>query len=295
MKMVRKAAIGSLLPDSYSSSGWSLPRKLTLRAPQNREHGGRVGRRDDRAEQQAPLEGGLFRETEVFRKVQEPCREESEREQPDEKRGQQHAEARQHAAVTDHAFDRLPGGVVTAGVEDERHGDAADDIGGGRVVEGDDPEEIGSRQHADAEKDEEHGDVEAAGNLARTGAGQDQHGKHGQVAGKVGHNIIHRLSAPICGYGNIAGIENLITLLPGRAIFKMIFRQKRRFLRGGAGCPENRTAGERNAPPARLLRGKSGEGEHPFDGLDGGSHDFGRKLDLRAPWFLPGSRGRFRG
>lgn len=31
MKMVRKAAIGSLLPDSYSSSGWSLPRKLTLR------------------------------------------------------------------------------------------------------------------------------------------------------------------------------------------------------------------------------------------------------------------------
>jgi len=61
----------------------------------------------------------------------------------------------------------------------------------------------------------------------------------------------------------------------------MIFRQKRRFLRGGAGCPENRTAGERNAPPARLLRGKSGEGEHPFDGLDGGSHDFGRKLDLR--------------
>ena len=117
--IVRKTAIGSLAPDSSSSMGWIPPLSPAPARAQDGEHRSGVGRRHDRAEQQADLE----------RHVEDHgCGH-----TPGDHGRDGHAERGQHAArAPARAHDRSTSGTDAAVEEDERERRHADALGRAR-------------------------------------------------------------------------------------------------------------------------------------------------------------------
>ena len=120
--------------------------------PQHGEDGGSVGRRHDRAEQQADLD----------REVEQPrCG------RSGDGSGDRHADRRQRHPLAERGSDRPPAGREPAVEEDEGQGAHPDGLRDRSVVEVDPAGTVGAGEHAECEEEEERRDPQAGRELRR--------------------------------------------------------------------------------------------------------------------------------
>jgi hypothetical protein len=91
-----------------------------------------------------------------------------------------------------HRPDRVHAGLQPAVEEDEGERQRADRVRGGEVVEVDPADAVFAGEHADAEKDDEHRQPEACGQLAGDGADHQQHGAEQDQAIDQEHRALER-------------------------------------------------------------------------------------------------------
>ena len=136
-----------------------------LAGAQNREHGGRVGGAEHRADQ----------ETQGCRELEHVVAE-----KPGQSRGKGHAEGGEYAGFDHHRLSLFPPGAETAVEHDEYQGHGTDALGEIEVVEGNLHYAVGSEGHAQQDECQQHGDAYLVRDVVEHYAQDNDDGGHEQ-------------------------------------------------------------------------------------------------------------------
>ena len=154
-------------------------------AAERREHGRRIGRRDDGAEEERLRPGEV---------------EEEVREAAGDAGGDDDTDRREQRRGNCDAAQPAPRGRKTPLIEDRDERDDADFAGDGRVVEGDASRAVGAEHHAEAEEGHQCRQTGLGGAECERHAGREHraHGEHRQPDGHVSTTISLAAPASAC-------------------------------------------------------------------------------------------------
>ena len=212
--MVRKMAIGSLVPDSISSVERTRSRRCTIAGAQQEENRRRVGGGDGGAEQER-FQPGEIGQVESGRAEQAGGQHDADRGERDGGQGGL-AQRRDRRAET--------------GIEqDDGKRQRADEIGEPRIVELD-AETVGAGGQAEAEEQKQQRSAEAEGDQARKRGGEHKRRAHQRhEINRLIHAVVAPPSAPFVPYLTVrrrqGGAKKQRRFLPLRHLVAALGRQ----------------------------------------------------------------------